>query len=204
MFNKKKCSGCAKKIDKGFSYCPHCGTSFRSQSEEEDFGILGRGDSAPMQASNEVKLPWGVEKIMGSLIKQLEKQMGGIGNVGNVPGGFKIRVSTGQPQAKQAIRRGPVEKEIVEKVSKEEAERRMMLPKVETESRVKRLDDKIIYEISTPGVHSKKNVVVTNLASGLEIKAYSKDKCYVKFIPLKVEVVEYSVEKEKVVVEIKG
>ena len=89
-------------------------------------------------------------------------------------------------------------------VSREENERRMGLPKVEGESRVKRLSDTIIYEIETPGVKKKDSVVLTELASGLEIKAYSKDKCYVKFIPLKVEVIEYYIEKEKIIIEFKG
>jgi len=38
----------------------------------------------------------------------------------------------------------------------------------------------------------------------LEIRAYSDDKCYVKFIPLKVELISYSVRSEKVFVEIRG
>ena len=78
------------------------------------------------------------------------------------------------------------------------------MPKVEVESKIKRLGNTIIYEIETPGVKIKGDVVLTELATGLEIKAYSKNKCYVKFIPLKVEVIQYSVEKEKVVVEIRG
>ena len=63
---------------------------------------------------------------------------------------------------------------------------------------------KIIYEIETPGVRTKKDVVVAKLASGLEIKGYSEDKCYVKFIPLTVEVIGYYVENEKIFVELKA
>ena len=102
--------------------------------------------------------------------------------------------------------RPATEKKVVDmpEVSEAENSRRIGLPKVEGESRIKRLGDTIIYEIETPGIKNKDNVVLTELATGLEVKAYSKDKCYVKFIPLKVEVVEYYVEKEKVIVELKG
>ncbi|MFH1563606.1 MAG: hypothetical protein ABIF11_09390, partial [Nitrospirota bacterium] len=78
------------------------------------------------------------------------------------------------------------------------------LPKVEVEAKIRRLADRIIYEIDVPGVGSKADVVVTELATGLEIKAYSRDKCYVKFIPLKVEVIEYYVRPNKVFVELRG
>ncbi|MDH3352860.1 MAG: zinc ribbon domain-containing protein [Nanoarchaeota archaeon] len=202
---KKKCPSCAKKVERKFNYCPHCGASFKASQESEDFGMLGRDDSNN-KIQEEIKLPFGVEKIMNSLIKQLEKQMGTVdfGNAQGMPKGIKIRVARGPPQIRQLNQGEPPRKSQLTIVSKEENDRRTSLPKVEVESKVKRIADTIIYEINAPGVQNKEDVVVTELASGLEIKAYSRDKCYVKFIPLKVEVIAYHVEKEKVIVELRG
>lgn len=204
---KKKCAACAKKIKKDFSFCPYCGASFKARDEQVNFGMLGRNDSGE-KVQEELKLPFGMNKIMNSLVKQLESQLGNMdmGNGQGLPRGVKIRVARGpMPGMNQVVRKMP-EKKVVDilKVSDAENERRAGLPKIEVESRIKRLGDTIIYEIEAPGVKKKDDVVLTELATGLEIKAYSKDKCYVKFIPLKVEVVEYYVEKERVVVEIRG
>jgi len=202
---KKKCPSCAKKIEKKFNYCPYCGVSFKAGGDQANFGMLGRNDSNE-RVVEDLKLPFGMNKIMNSLVKQLEGQLGNMdmGDGQGLPRNVKIRVARG-PGMNQVVRKVP-EKKVIDMpvVSNEENERRMGLPKVEGESRVKRLADTIIYEITAPGVKKKDDVVLTELATGLEIKAYSKDKCYVKFIPLKVEVVAYYVEKEKVVVEIKG
>jgi hypothetical protein len=202
---KRKCPACAKKIERKFNYCPYCGVSFRVVSNKENFGMLGRNDSGE-KVQEELKLPFGMNKIMNSLIKQLEGQLGNmdLGDGQGMPRGVKIRVAKA-PQMRQVVQKAP-EIKITEgpMISDEENERRAGLPKVDVESRVKRLDDTIIYELKTPGVKKKRDVVLTELATGLEIKAYSRTKCYVKFIPLKVEVVEYYIDKEKVVVEIKG
>ena len=201
---KKKCPACARKIKKDFVYCPYCGVSFRARDEQANFGMLGRNDSND-RIVEELKLPFGMNKIMNSLVKQLESQLGGmdLGDGDGMPKGVKIRIARG-PQMNQVVREMPEKKVNVPNISNEENERRAGLKKVEVESRIKRLGNTIIYEIEAPGVKRKEDVVLTELASGLEIKAYSKDRCYVKFIPLKVEVIAYSVEKEKVVIELKA
>lgn len=201
---RKKCQSCAKKISKKFSYCPHCGVSFKAIEDREDFGILGRNDNEIIQ--EELKLPFGIEKIMNSLVKQLEKQMSNVDfkEMQGMPKNINIRIARGVPQMGQVVRMAPQKVEKMPMVSEKENERRMILPKIEVDSKVRRLANSIIYEIETPGVNKKEDVVVTELATGLEIKAYSKDKCYVKFIPLKVEVIEYYVDKEKVFVELKS
>lgn len=202
---KKKCPACANKIESKFNYCPHCGASFKATQEKENFGMLGRNDSIG-KVQNEMKLPFGMEKIMNSLVKQLEKQMGNMDFDGGqgMPKGIKIQIARGVPQMRQVVREVPQKKENLPIVSNEEVERRMGLPKVDAKSKIRRLADTIIYEIEAPGIQKKENVVLTELATGLEIRAYCKDKCYVKFIPLKVEVIEYHIEKEKVIVEIRG
>jgi hypothetical protein len=202
---KKKCFDCGRKVEKGFSFCPYCGVSFKAGRDRVNFGMLGRDDSGE-EVRQEAKLPLGMEKIMSSLVRQLEKQMGNMNfdNVQGVPKGIKIRVSRGPGQVRQVVREGPKKAKVVEEVSEEEVERRMGLPKVEGVSKVRRLADRIVYEIEAPGVRSKRDVVVTELATGLEIKAYSENKCYVKFIPLKVEMIGYSVGNDRVIVELRS
>jgi hypothetical protein len=204
---KKKCPSCAKKIERKFNFCPHCGESFKKRSEQNNFGLLGRSDSGE-RVQEELKLPFGMNKIVNSLMKQLENQMN-TGNSENAPRGFKVKISTGNPQIRQIAQGETPEtpdktKEEAPKISQKQMEEWGDLPRVEAESKVRRLANSIIYEIKTPGVRTKNNVVITELASGLEIRAYSKDKCYVKTIPLKVEVIEYHLEKDRLFLELKG
>ena len=200
---KRKCPACDRKIERKFSYCPYCGVGFKVRQEREDFGMLGRMDSGD-RVNVEEKLPFGMDKIMGSLISQLERQMGDVNFGEGMPKGINIRVARSPMQNGQIVQRVPVKKVEVPVVSDEEADRRAELPKVEVEAKIRRLADRIIYEIDAPGVGSRADVVVTELATGLEIKAYSRDRCYMKFIPLKVELIGYSVKPNKVFVELKG
>ena len=166
--------------------------------------MLGRNDSSE-RMQEEIKLPFGMEKIMGSLVKQLERQMGNnLNNGQGIPKEISIRIAKGNPQMRQAIQGAPKTIREPVKISDKEANRRMNLPKVEVESKVRRLSDTIIYEIETPGVRKREDVVLTELATGIEVRAYSSDKCYIKFIPLKVEITGYYVREEKVIVEMKG
>lgn len=200
---KKKCPSCARKIKKDFNFCPYCGAQFKAIKDKDNFGMLGREDDIDV-IQNDLNLPFGMNKLVGSLIKQLEKQMNDLeGGDVVMPRGFKIKIASG-PQMKQVVRGEPMKVEREPEISEKENNRRADLPKVEVESKVRRLADRIIYEMETPGVRGKKDVSVIKLASGLEIKAYSGEKCYVKFIPLTVEVIGYFVRDEKVFVELKA
>ena len=203
---RKNCPTCDRKSGKKFEYCPYCGNSFRGFSRNEGFGLLGQEDSGNLQ--EEIKLPFGMEKMINSLAKQLEKQMGAmnfdeVSKSNNNPKGFKIHVSMGKPGEGQVVQEMRQSVPTDGGVSKKENEKRNSLPRIDAESSMKRLADRIVYEIITPGVKAKKDIVVAELATGLEIKAYSKDKCYVKFIPLKVEVIGYYLKNEKLFLELK-
>jgi hypothetical protein len=199
---KRKCPSCAKNIEKKFRFCPYCGESFKKIQEEKNYGMLGKEDSTDL-IRDELKLPFGMGKIMNSLVKQLEKQMNDMNKSGenNLQKGFRIKISTGNPQAKQMLENK--KPRIINYLTEEQIKEKIKLPKIEAESKVRRLSDRIIYEINTPGVKSPKEVMITKLASGLEIKAYSKDKCYVKFIPLTLEVIQYYIKEEKLILELK-
>lgn len=212
MFNNK-CFGCGRKANKKFNFCPYCGFSFKQHREEEDFGMLGREDSTNFKGelkASGLGLPPGFEKLIGSLAKQLEKQMSNVSNDFSqnnqgMPKGFKIQISTGKPMINQ-VQPHPLpqakERRIV--ISEKELERRKKLPREEAESNIRRLSDKIVYEIVVPGVKSEKDVVVNKFEDSVEIKAYSKDRCYYKAIPLKVEIIGYYVNKDTLFLELKN
>ena len=191
---KKKCPSCGKKIEKKFRYCPYCGKSFRQEQEQEDFGMLGREDflNAPMDAG----FPLGLNRIMASLMKQIDKEFNELEKEDPervVPHGFKIQISTGNQPRIERINapmisennRGKEKTEKMPEISLDEMERRAKLKKEEAKSAVRRLADRIVYEIAVPNVKSKKDIVVTKLENGIEIKAYSKDRCFYKVIPIK-------------------
>lgn len=186
---KKKCTNCAKKIERKFDFCPYCGYSFRKQNEEDDFGLIGRDDFVSnANFGQEIRMPLGLNKIMNSLMKQLEKEMGAMSN--NVPGGFKIQISTGEPRQQKRVAE---KQEKARVIDSREIEKIRALPRKEAESNVRRLSDRIVYEVSVPGVKSKDNVVISKLENGIEIKAYSNDMCYVKTIPLNSDVIGYKI-----------
>jgi|TARA_B100001971_G_scaffold198644_1_gene208501 hypothetical protein len=203
------CPTCNRKSSKKFEYCPYCGNSFRGSSRNEGFGLLGQEDSGNLQ--EEIKLPFGMEKMINALAKQLEKQMGAMNfeemasntQGQGTPKGFKINVSMGRPGDGQFVQEMTPSIPIDGEISRKETDKRNSLPRVDAESSMKRLADRIVYEIITPGVKSKKDVAVAELATGLEVKAYSRNKCYVKFIPLKVEVIGYYLKNERLFLELK-
>ncbi len=201
---KKKCPACAKKIERKFSFCPWCGHSFKKQVMEEDFGMLGESDEPEQQIQPELKLPFGMNGIFNGLMKQLEKELGNMGNInpGNgMPKGFKIQISTGKPNSMNAAPK-PKQNQIrtieVEEATGTEKARRASLDRVEAKSTVRRLPEGLFYEIDTPGVKSIKDVVITKLEESMEIKVYAEEKCYVKTLPLKLDIVEFSVKPNKV------
>ncbi|MCK4650120.1 hypothetical protein KAT36_02710 [Candidatus Pacearchaeota archaeon] len=201
---ERKCKACAEKINRKFNYCPWCGAGVRGSKigSQGDLGMLGSDDAGKVQES--LKLPFGVNKIVNSLVKQLERQMGNMDFEGKqgIPKGFKIQI--GQLPTGQVMKKESPKKLEVMKISHEERERRAKLKKVKAESKVRRLGDVIIYEIEAPGVQREEDIVMTELETGIEIRAYSKDRCYVKVIPLKVEILGWRVEGERVMVEMKG
>lgn len=205
---KRRCPRCEKKVNRLYNFCPHCGNGLRER-KQADNGMLGISDTI----EQDIKLPFGLNGIFKQLMKQVENELSQIdpSAQGQPPKGFKIQISSGKPMVqklgmpKQTPREEPkIPEEKPMKISKKEAERRSNLPKVNAESSVRRLPEAIIYEISVPGVNSKKEVIISKLEEGFEMRAYSKDKCYVKTIPLKVEILHWEVEKGKVFVELKN
>jgi hypothetical protein len=199
-----KCPSCSKRIRKKFDFCPWCGIPLRENRERQDFGMLGKNDNSVNNnmMGQQIKLPFGLEKMMGSLVKQIEKEMGDMGMpMGAGPKGFEIKIQTGNPKNKQPERPQPIAQQ---SISGSEMKRRESLPQKQAKSKVKRLSDKILYEIEAPGVEKVTDVVITPLERGVEVRAYTKEACYIKTIPMKVQIEKYGVKNGKVFLELKS
>ena len=78
------------------------------------------------------------------------------------------------------------------------------LPREKAKTNVKRLGDKIIYELATPGVSSPEDIFISKLETGYEIKAIGSKKIYVNSIPINLQLKNYSISKSKLSVEFKA
>lgn len=202
---KKRCPHCERKIDRKFNFCPWCGRQLKDK--RKGYGFLGKNDFE--DNSNQLTqgiMPMGnIGNIVNSLMKQLDKEMQNMDGKDFLsnPRGFSIKIQRGQPQIRRTIEKAEKEPILIKKVkvSDKEIERRSKLKKKDALSKVRRLSDKIVYEIDTPGIEDESQVVITELEKGLEIKVYAKDYCYVKVIPLKMKVSKMDVSKGKLIIE---
>ena len=204
---KKRCSNCDKKIERSFRFCPWCGKHTKN-IKQEDYGMLGFDDNLD---NNAVQNPFsmfggGLGGMLNQLTKQLTRELQNLNldqeNEG-LPKGIEIRFSSGKP-INRVIKQPTKVQEIKEDVSEQEKERRKGLPIESADSKIRRLPEGLVYEIEAPGIRTKKDVSIMRMENSIEIKAYSKDKCYIKTIPLNVDVFKYGVKEGKVLIQIKN
>jgi hypothetical protein len=218
FFDKKdkevrKCEACGSRSEAKFSFCPYCGNDFvDGKKEREDFGLLGRDDSLDSGEEQLGNLGF-MDKIMSSMInsmmKNLDKQFkgldGGFGldenaEVRAFPNGVRIKISgpmvqnnTNRPKrAVQAQRR---------EVTGGQLKRMNDLPRAIAKTSVRRLGNRVLYELATPGVVSVEDVFVSKLESGYEIKAIGEKKIYVNSVPINLPLKKYSILKNKLQME---
>lgn len=221
MFKKKKCGKCGKKIGEKDNFCPNCG--FRNNSENaEDFGMLGKNDLMP--SLNEIKLPIGFNAIFNSLMKNLSKELDGQLRESSFPesknntkktikkDGISISISTfgnGPPKIKvnQLGSNQKINEEKIKPIkynifTAEQIKEFANLPREEPKTDIRRLSNKVIYEIQMPGVKSIEDVSIMNLENSIEIKAISKNKAYAKIIPISLPIKKYNLSDGKLVLEL--
>lgn len=221
MFNKIKCKFCGKKFDKSFSYCPFCG---RCKTETDFFekGLLDELNEFPQLEA--------FPMMFSKIFSQVEKQFREIDKELKVPdkkipitSGISISVNMsneGKPEIK--IRRfgegaegaekvnveraekdeKALKKQFQKKFNEKDAKRLAKLPRQEPATTVRRFSDKIVYEINLPGVE-KKNIVVNKLQNSIEIKAFSKDKAFLKLIPVSLPLRKWSFDDGRLILELK-
>jgi HSP20 family molecular chaperone IbpA len=226
MFKKKTCNKCGKKIVDKYEFCPYCGNSFRGDSGEEDWGMLGKDDLLP--SSSEIKFPLGLNLIFNSLMKNLHTQFSKLdkemkkeqkntnGGKINIPrkSGISISISTsgskppaikinsfGDDQKLKQIKK-KVKEMPLNTLSKETLKKISTLPKQEPLTNIRRFSEKVVYEIDMPGVKSLKDVSIIKLENSIEIKALAKEKVYFKLISINLPIINYDFSKEKLILEL--
>jgi HSP20 family molecular chaperone IbpA len=223
MFKKRQCQKCGRKIDEKYSFCPHCGSEMRSENEERnDWGMLGKNDS--IFPSNEIKLPVGLNAIFNSLMKNMSKELNeqlsknsfqeeekqpkkvkkdgisiSISTFGNGPPKIKVTQLGEKPkieiqEQKEKLKPNTFTKEKIKKLSTLERE--------EPQTKIRRLSNRVVYEIEIPGVKSLDDISIIKLENSIEIKAISKNKAYVKIIPINLPITNYNLSEGKLILEL--
>jgi hypothetical protein len=225
MFGKKVKCVCGKKIDASYAYCPHCGADLKAKAErDEEVDDMMKQVEDAMNMPFFLKLPF--EKLVKQMTSEIEKQFKEYDKMlpetekqdkpNIISSGLSINISSsseGEPviQIKQLgdgakIREKKEEKEAslpVIKLDEKDAKRMAKLPREEPETKVRRLTDKIIYEILLPGVKNEKDIMINKLQNSIEIKAFAKDKAYFKLIPVSLPIKKYHLDKDKLILELK-
>jgi HSP20 family molecular chaperone IbpA len=224
MFNKKeKCKRCGEKFDKKYSYCPYCSNKIDSNNEEnEKWGILGRNDL--ISSPKEIKLPMGINALFNSILKNLNKEFSeqlnrnhsqtgeeikkikrdgisiSISTIGNGAPKIKVTQLGGKPELKTERE---VKKQIKQNIfTKEKIKEFTGLEREEPKTNVRRLSNKVIYELEMPGVKSMSDISIIKLENSIEIKAISKKKAYSKIIPINLPVINYALSEGKLILEL--
>jgi len=90
----------------------------------------------------------------------------------------------------------------IELISEEKARKLAKLPKEEALAKVRRLSNKVVYELDLPEVKSLEDITINQLENSIEIKAFAKDKVFHKIIPISLPITNYNLSKGKLVLEL--
>src|SRR3989344_5706753 len=191
FFNKKHkkeevcCPKCKSGITEEYSFCPLCGNHLVNPEKElKQFGILGRHDIADEEIINRAVTSHMTvtERLLGSLMNSLLKNLdmqvrdADAPEIRATPNGIRIRVGAPTQQRKR-------EAKIVNRSLTERQITRMNnLPRTEAKTNIRRLADKVVYELSALGIQSPDDVFVSKTESGYEIKAIGKNKVYINSV----------------------
>ncbi len=205
---KEKCDNCNSNIDKNYSFCPYCGDNLLDPIKEaRNYGLLGKNDNID---NLQPQLNFGIaDRLIGSLVnslvKTLDKQFKNYdkevtkfekSEIQSFPNGIKIKIGAPipikKPQAKSFFKKLP---------SDQQLEKIISLPKETAETKIKRLGDKIIYELATPGISSHNDIFISKLESGYEIKAIGNKKIYVNTLPVNLPIKSLAIDNNKLFVE---
>jgi hypothetical protein len=199
FFNKAKCRKCSSNVEDKFSFCPYCGSNLTSkEKEKKDFGMLGKNDIIEnIPLNNAMPFEGMISSLANTIFKQLTENMRNNTEIQEFPNGIAIRVGVPvQKQKPQKPKRNELTEEQIGKISK--------LPRAEAKTKIVRLSDKIIYELSTPGIESIQDILVSKLESGYEIKSICPKKIYTSTIPISLELKRISIDSNKTFIEFKA
>ena len=214
MFSKR-CSKCECKVSKDHKFCALCGNNLQGEYEKDDYGMLGKDDSTfgeQMSFSDSF-----MEKMFNSAMKVLEKQMKNLGGEmsnhnnpsENKPKGDNHGLNVqffvnGEKVFSEGVNKVTAPIKISNNISKEKLKKLSELPRQEPKSRIKRISDKVIYELVVPGVNSIDDVLINQLESSIEIKAFSKDIIYSKNLNVNLPILRYQLINDSLIIEMQA
>jgi hypothetical protein len=208
MIKSKKCPNCNEKVKSSYNFCPSCGIQLKEVTQ--DYGMLGKndGDQEPMQPNIFGALPGGMlNKMLGSAMKMLEKEMQKeMGNQKLPSTKVKLMINGKEinPQNPQKVEKAKNEntKNLPIEFSDENLKKWTKSKKEEPKTNLKRIGDKIQYELEVPGVETIKDVSIIKLEKSLEVKALAKDTAYQKVIQIDLPLKKYALLKGKLTLEL--
>jgi len=199
MFNKKTCSNCNKKLKSSYNFCPECGSKTNLNSNK--WGMLGRNDSTEIepQIPKMGGITGGIiNKMLGNTMKMLEKELQKEMSQGkNTPNPkFKLMINGKEVSPQVNLSQTNQQKENIKILPIEFSESNLKkwskLEKESPKTNLKRVGDEVRYEIEINGVDSIKDISIMKLENGIEVKAISKNKAYLKTIPIDLPLKKYS------------
>ncbi len=210
MFKKKLCKNCGNKISNKYEFCPYCGNSF--EENPKDWGMLGKTDTINEfeQFSNSLLGGIGgriIGGMLGKTLKMLEREIQKEFRQNSTPRtNFELiingkRIDPKYIKVSQPMQVVKKQRKVLPNISNESLKKISGLPKKEPLTNIRRLADRVIYEINMPGVNSVNDISIIKLESSIEIKALADKKAYFKVIPINFPIINYEFLDEKLVLE---
>lgn len=201
MFSKKvDCMRCKSAIKADFDFCPHCGCDMRNPEKDlEEFGLLGKDESSMTPLTNNAMGGLGfsdklISSLFNQIMKSLESQMGAqTSDARMLPNGIQVKI--GVPVQKQAPRLK------IRKLSDDQMKRMAGVPRIEAKSDIRRLSDRVVYDLKAPGVTSLEDVFVSKVESGYEVKAIAKNKVFVNSLQVDLPLKGYTLHEKGITFE---
>ncbi|MBM3232314.1 hypothetical protein FJZ21_02970 [Candidatus Pacearchaeota archaeon] len=209
MFSSKKCKRCEGKLKEKYSFCPYCSLDLRNPNADmQDFGMLGKNDfvqGAPLLGGGGMGFNDSVfNSILNNVMKMMENQMKNLNpenmdfssdraEVKRLPNGIQIKINPNNHKHKTETK--------TRVISDEQRDRMSKLPRGQAKAEVRRLSDKVIYELTTPGVEHVDDIFVSKVESGYEVKALGKKKIYFNSLQVSLPLKKYSIKDSKLTME---
>ncbi len=210
MFSSKKCMRCEGKIKEEFSFCPYCRLDLRNpDSDMKDFGMLGKNDSvhgAPLLGGGSMGMSDSIfNSLINNVMKMMENQMKNLNveksdfsdskpEITQLPNGIQIKIGHHHKHHKAVEPKARI-------INDDQRERMSKLPRGQAKTEVRRLSDKVVYELLTPGVDTVEDIFVSKVESGYEVKALGKKKVYFNSLQINLPLKKYSIKENKLVME---
>jgi hypothetical protein len=229
MFSKK-CSNCKKKSSKSANFCSYCGNKFKENKEgfgmfgtSDEFNdiseiklplgfnmlfrsIMKELNKQLSELDNPLQLEQNMQTQKRKNVKKIHVMpMKGISiSISSVQGTapeIKVQSFNGKSQKSQKVSNLKRKSTDYQTISGDKLKLIGDLPKEEAKTSLRRLANKLVYEIFLPGVESLDNIALKQLENSIEVKAIGKDKAYFKLIPVHYPIQRYALKDEKLILE---